>query len=135
MINNKFGIMLGEKLMTKDEMEQWVDESILQQMIKDTGVEVIPFLIEHYLKECELRLSKIQLATIEQNLPALEFESHTLGSTSLALGNRRLSELARKIEKHCLIGEADIAFSLIPELEKLAHDSIRALIQRKALGF
>lgn len=135
MINNKLELMVGEKLMTKDEIAQWVDESILQQMIKDTGAEVMPFLIDHYLEECEIRLSKIQRAATERNLPALEFESHTLGSTSLALGNRRLSNLARKIEKHCLEGMSDTAFSLIPELEMLAHNSICALIERKSLGF
>lgn len=112
-----------------------VDESIIQQMIQDTSAEVIPILIDHYVTESHTRINLIRQAARDRNAEILEFEAHTLGSTSLALGNRELSSLSRKIEKLCLEKEAEQAFSLVDELLQLADESIKAIINRKELGF
>ncbi|USD39947.1 response regulator [Vibrio sp. SCSIO 43135] len=112
-----------------------VDESILQQMIEDTSADVIPLLIDHYVEESKDRLSKIHESVAEQNGDQLEFESHTLGSSALALGNRQLSSLAREIEKLCLEGNVSEAFALEPQLQQLAQQSIDALLVRKDQGF
>ncbi|KLN64567.1 response regulator [Vibrio sp. VPAP30] len=112
-----------------------VDEQILQQMIEDTSAEVIPLLIDHYVEESEQRLAKIYQAMDDKDKETLEFEAHTLGSSSLALGNRTLSNLARKIEHMCLDGQQEQAFSLKQELELLAQQSLQALEERKQQGF
>lgn len=112
-----------------------VDEDVLQQMIKDTDAEIIPMLIDHYLEESQQRLERIKKAVGELDKETLEFEAHTLGSTALALGNRTLSNLARKIEHLCLDGQEEEAFSLHIELQSLAQRSLAALIKRKELGF
>lgn len=112
-----------------------VDESILKQTIEDTCVEVMPEIIDQYVKESETRLGKIREAADHTDGKTLEFESHTLGSTALALGNRKLSNLARQIEAHCLEQQEKQAFELVPELLSLAESSIQALLERKALGF
>lgn len=115
--------------------KELVDETILQQMIQDTSAEVLPLLIDHYIEESEQRIDSMNSAFIEKNAEILEFESHTLGSSSLALGNRALSNLARKIEHLCLNGQADVAFNYHQELMDLAQRSLEALGQRKTLGF
>ncbi|NOH24811.1 ATP-binding protein [Vibrio europaeus] len=112
-----------------------VDEQILQQMIEDTSAEVIPILIDHYVEESEQRLAKIYQAMDDKDKETLEFEAHTLGSSSLALGNRTLSNLARKIEHMCLDGQQEQAFSFKQELEYLAQQSLQALEERKQQGF
>ncbi|AIW14143.1 ATP-binding protein [Vibrio tubiashii] len=112
-----------------------VDEQILQQMIEDTSAEVIPLLIDHYVEESEQRLAKIYKAMDDKDKETLEFEAHTLGSSSLALGNRTLSNLARKIEHMCLDGQKEQAFSFKQELEHLAQQSLQALEERKQQGF
>ncbi|CAK4068045.1 response regulator [Vibrio sp. 16] len=112
-----------------------VDEAILQQMIEDTSADVIPLLIDHYLEESHQRLEKIYLAMDNKDKETLEFEAHTLGSSSLALGNRTLSNLARKIEHQCLDGQCQLAFELKEELQQVANDSLEALEQRKKKGF
>ncbi|WP_286298766.1 Hpt domain-containing protein [Vibrio apostichopi] len=112
-----------------------VDESILQQMIKDTSADVIPILIDHYVQESQTRIAAIKQASTANDSEALEFEVHTLGSTALALGNRPLSTLSRKLEKQCLEQNHELAFSQIDELLDLAVRSIDALIARKEAGF
>jgi len=112
-----------------------VDEQILQQMIVDTSADVIPLLIEHYLEESQQRLAKIYLAMESQDKETLEFEAHTLGSSALALGNRTLSNFARKIEHLCLDGKQEQAFSYKQKLEVVASESLKALEERKQQGF
>ncbi|MDA0147605.1 Hpt domain-containing protein [Vibrio sp. LaRot3] len=112
-----------------------VDEEIIQQMIADTSADVIPMLIDHYLEESQARLKVLDGAFQGKDASVIEFESHTLGSSSLALGNRVLSNLARKIEHLCAAGKADEALEYHQELLDVAHRSLAALEQRKSLGF
>ncbi|WP_373417269.1 Hpt domain-containing protein [Vibrio sp. D449a] len=120
---------------TNTNTEDLVDESVLQQMIVDTSADVIPILIDHYVAESRARIDAIKRAAESQDGEVLEFEVHTLGSTSLALGNKALSTLARDIERQCLEKQTDLAFDRVDELLSLADDSIEALIARKELGF
>lgn len=112
-----------------------VDELILQQMIKDTCVEIMPTLIEHYIEESRGRIEKIRQALNNQDKDVMEFEVHTLGSSALALGNRTLSLHARTIEKHCSEDNTNLAFELCQSLPELAEQSFLALNQRKEQGF
>jgi HPt (histidine-containing phosphotransfer) domain-containing protein len=112
-----------------------VDEDVLQQMVVDTSADVMPMLIDHYLEESKQRMERINSAVDMDDKAILEFEVHTLGSTALALGNRLLSNLARKIEHLCLDDKRQEAFELYPELKQLAERSFYALEQRKILGF
>ena len=112
-----------------------VDEEILQQMIQDTSADVLPLLIDHYIEESNQRLATINDAFINKDAKVLEFENHTLGSSSLALGNRVLSNLARTIEHLCYEGKSHLAFEYHQELMALATHSLEAINQRKALGF
>jgi two-component system, sensor histidine kinase len=112
-----------------------VDEAIIQQLITDTSADVLPMLIDHYTEECQLRLNNIHQAITNIDVKQLEFEAHTLGSSSLALGNRALSRLARKVEQLCRQDQAEQAFSLSDDINKLGNASIAALIERKSLGF
>lgn len=112
-----------------------VDESILEQMIRDTSADIIPILIDHYVEESQIRLAAVRQAAKNNNIQALEFEVHTVGSTALALGNRPLSVLARTLEKQCLEQKHDEVFLRVDELLELAERSIKALLKRKDQGF
>ncbi|WP_299137569.1 Hpt domain-containing protein [uncultured Vibrio sp.] len=112
-----------------------VDESVLEQMIRDTSADIIPILIDHYVAESQTRLVAIREATSNRDAQTLEFEVHTLGSTALSLGNRPLGELSRDLEQQCLEQQYDEAFLRIDELLELADRSIEALLERKEVGF
>ncbi|MGD8111734.1 ATP-binding protein [Vibrio sp. TRT 17S01] len=112
-----------------------VDETILVQMIEDTCAEVIPELIEHYIVESESRLAAINVAVDQHDKDKLEFEVHTLGSSALALGNRKLSEVAREMEALCLQGKEELAYQLKDKLLTVANASLKAIDARKQQGF
>ncbi|MBY7944850.1 response regulator [Vibrio fluvialis] len=114
---------------------QLLDESTLQQIIKDTNAELLPLLIDHYVEETRGHQENIRSATAQEALDELKFEVHKLISSSLALGNTALSNLARAIELECRNGEAEQAYTLARELDELINDSLQALLERKALGF
>ncbi|OLQ92197.1 hypothetical protein BIY21_12220 [Vibrio ponticus] len=115
--------------------QELVDETIIQQMIEDTDSEVMPMLIDHYIEETQHRAQILDQAFSRRDIEVIKFESHTLGSTSLALGNRELATLARKIEALCESQKTESAFALHNELLDLVHRSIQALNVRKELGF
>ncbi|ARP38231.1 Hpt domain-containing protein [Vibrio syngnathi] len=117
------------------EVSELVDESVLEQMIRDTSADIIPILIDHYVEESQTRLVAIKEVAIQNDAQTLEFEVHTLGSTALSLGNRPLGELARALEKQCLEQNHDAAFRQVDELLELAERSIKALLERKEAGF
>ncbi len=112
-----------------------VDESVLEQMIRDTSADIIPILIDHYVTESQARLLTIKEAVSNNDAQTLEFEVHTLGSTALSLGNRPLGKLARALEQQCLEAHHEQAFLQVGELIELAERSINALLERKEAGF
>lgn len=118
----------NSKLVNKDD-SAIVDEAILEQMIEDTSLEVLPILVEHYLEETHLRVGKVIQALESSDSESLEFEAHTLGSASLALGNRKLSDLARAIEKECREGDITTALALGQGLPELAQLSLASLVE------
>ena len=121
--------------LNSQQVSELVDESVLEQMIRDTSADIIPILIDHYVAESQTRLVAIREATSNRDAQTLEFEVHTLGSTALSLGNRPLGELARALEKQCLEQSHDAAFRQVDELLELAERSIKALLERKEAGF
>ena len=121
--------------LNSQQVSELVDESVLEQMIRDTSADIIPILIDHYVEESQTRLVAIKEAVTQKDAQTLEFEVHTLGSTALSLGNRPLGELARALEKQCLEQSHDAAFLQVDELVELAERSINALLDRKQAGF
>lgn len=113
----------------------YVDEDIITQLIKDTSAEVLPMLIEHYLVEAQEHILDIQNAAKNSDFAKLEHEAHTLGSSSLALGNHTLSSLCRKIEIACKKKDFNSAITHYNEINKLSVLSFKALNDRKRQGF
>ncbi|NNJ91123.1 MAG: PAS domain S-box protein, partial [Gammaproteobacteria bacterium] len=106
-----------------------VDDKVITQLIHDTSEEIVPELLEFYIIEANKLISNILEAKSNHDAQALEFHSHTLGSSSGAHAAMQLHELARKIEHYCRDGYADKAFELIDELQVLAEQSFKALAE------
>ncbi|MFC1233477.1 ATP-binding protein [Vibrio sp. F74] len=112
-----------------------INESTLRQMVKDTSAEVMPMLIDHYIDEAQINVRKMLIALEESDYAALKFEAHTLTSSSLALGNTSLAELAKKIESLCIDNELTKVKAITENLDSIAQDSLDALQRRKEQGF
>ena len=114
---------------------KYIDEEVIQQIIRDTDASVMPELIEFYIIESKMRVDTIRTAGEEKDLYALEFEAHTLGSSALTLGNIALSAISREIELHCIQQQFDEALEKSALLPDIAMQSFLALENRNAQGF
>ncbi|NOX91288.1 MAG: PAS domain S-box protein [Gammaproteobacteria bacterium] len=111
-------------------VDLFVDESVLQQLARDTAPETVPGLLTFYIEDARKRVEKIRHAVMKKDTRILEFESHTLGSSAAAHGNAKLYTLARKIEHFCLAGDYQQALSKAALLLPLAEESFRLLAKR-----
>ncbi|CAM3038901.1 Hpt domain-containing protein [Vibrio rarus] len=111
--------------------EQLIDENVIQQIISDTSIEVLPLLIDSYVQESQTRLAIIEQALQQQDYATLEFEAHTLAGTSLAMGVCALGQLAKSIEQACLCKAHSDAINSARLLKDLAFHSQQALQQLK----
>jgi len=118
-----------------DETLSIVDEKTLRQIVKDTSADTLPILIEHYIKEAHLHKEVILGAKNTNDYDKLQFESHTLSSSSMALGNTALSQLAKQVEQHCMDKEFDLALINAEELIALTDLSLDMLHKRSMQGF
>jgi len=114
---------------------RYVDEGVLLQLAKDTSPDVVPELIAFYIPDARRRVGLIESAIKDQDIEVLEFEAHTLGSSSAAHGNRSLHTLSRQIEHYCQDGNREQAFSLALRLPDIAFASFSQLEERSAQGF
>jgi signal transduction histidine kinase/CheY-like chemotaxis protein/HPt (histidine-containing phosphotransfer) domain-containing protein len=111
--------------------EQILDEQTLRQIIKDTGPDVLSMLIDHYVQETRTHQAILIQAKEKQQPDQIQFESHKMISSALALGNKALSELAQAIEIACINQDFKQAYTLVETLDELADRSLEALLAKK----
>ena len=112
---------------TEEKTDDYLDESVLEQLVRDTSPEIIPKLLTIYMDDAQNRLQIIQTALSENDIKSLEYESHTLGSSSAAHGNIRLHNLARKVEHLCQDGKEKEAIELAKTLPAVTATSLQQL--------
>ena len=122
-------------IQSDDDQLSYVDEAVLQQLVRDTSADIVPELLLGYIEDTHERLRQIKNAVSETDAGKLELEVHTLGSSAGAHGNTLLLERARHIEGLCREGAFERAIHLIPELLRLAEESLRQLAFRTEAGF
>jgi len=113
----------------------YVDESVLQQLARDTDPKIAPELLMFYIDDARKRVEQIKQAIIEGNIKTLEYESHTLGSSAAAHSNTKLHILARKVEHLCREGNHEQALVEAVSLPDIADKSFRMLTERADSGF
>ena len=118
-----------------DNQDEYVDEAVLQQLVRDTAPDITVTLLHGYIDDARRLVTQIEQALAEGDMEQLEFASHTLGSSAGAHGNIRLHKLARNIEHHCREADHEQALSLAGSLPTLAMESFGLLEQRAEKGF
>jgi len=114
---------------------EYVNEQVLQQLVRDTAPDIVPDLLAVYIEDAKKRIKLIQRAVKGEDIKTLEFEAHTLGSSAAAYGNEKLHRLAREIENLCLQCNHKQALKQAAGLSKVATESLRRLAQRTDKGF
>jgi PAS domain S-box-containing protein len=113
----------------------YVNEIVLQQLVRDTSADIVPKLLLGYIEDTQKRLQQIKGAVSHSDSGKLELEVHTLSSSAGAYGNTALLELALHIECLCRRGESENAMKQVPQLIALAEESLKQLAQRNEAGF
>jgi len=112
-----------------------IDEGVLLQLARDTSPEIVPELIEFYITDAKSRVEAIVIATQEEDFQTLEFQTHTLGSSSAAHGNHSLFTLSRQIEHCCQNDDQAQALTLARKLSAIAAVAFEQLEHRSVQGF
>ncbi len=115
--------------------DEYVSESVLQQLVRDTDADVVADLLTLYIADAQERMKLIDGSQANNNIKVLEFESHTLGSSAAAHGNIKLHKLARNIERLCQSNRNRQAFRLVADLVTVAEESFGLLEKRIEKGF
>lgn len=107
--------------------EEFLDESYLIKLGEDTDPEMVPELIEIFLKDASERIQRVQQAILDKDMSVIELETHTLGSSAASYGLMPFHKLARRTEAMCLEGEEVGTLELCNELIEVAGRSFKAL--------
>ncbi|MCP3670457.1 MAG: response regulator [Gammaproteobacteria bacterium] len=116
-----------DKPMVAIDEGELLDESVLQQLARDTAPEIVPELVELYISDARKRVEIIQIALREHDLKTIEFEAHSIGSSAAAHGNMRLHYLARRVERLCQDGDEKQAIADAQALIPIAAESFGVL--------
>ncbi len=116
-------------------VDDYVSETVLQQLVQDTHVDVVAELLTLYIADAQERLKLIINAESKSDIKVLEFESHTLGSSAAAHGNIKLHKSARTIEQLCQSQKNKQAFARVTDLAMIAEKSFKVLESRIDKGF
>ncbi len=109
-----------------------IDTKALAQLGEDTGVELLPMLIETFIDNAEERIAAIAVAVDKGDLAAVEHEAHALKSSAATFGATGLHRLTIDLE---LAGSNEDAKQIEDLAPALAHEGEAAIEQlRDYLG-
>jgi PAS domain S-box-containing protein len=107
--------------------DELISKSVLQQLVNNTSLEVLPELVELYCEEVEHRVTLIRTCLADNDIDTIQFETHSIGSSAASYGNIQLHNVARRIEQQCKDKLTDQALSGAANLPDLAERSVLAL--------
>lgn len=105
---------------TKDESEMLLlDPSELEKLAAETSPDVVPLVVEEYLKELPRRLEQALSAMRSRDLEGLKTITHAMAGASASTGATLLRQVTKSIEQNCLAGDLDLALARARELPDL----------------
>jgi signal transduction histidine kinase/CheY-like chemotaxis protein/HPt (histidine-containing phosphotransfer) domain-containing protein len=107
---------------------------VIEQLIKDTSVELLPKMLNIYLDEARDRVKVIQTSLQNKNMASLENEAHSLKSSSGTFGAYSLQQLSLQIELACKDGNFDQAVELaksVQDIFNLTETAIFKIIEQE----
>jgi HPt (histidine-containing phosphotransfer) domain-containing protein len=87
-------------------------------------------LINFYLQESAVHLQAIKAAVTKGNANALEYEAHTLKSSSAALGAKSIANLCQELELMGFTGAIEGALEKFLQLEA-EYETLKSALQIK----
>jgi PAS domain S-box-containing protein len=90
--------------------EPLLDQGELDLLAEQTSAEIVPVVVEEFLKEMHVRVTEHSHALRDRNRYGLQSVCHAIAGASSSVGARRLGSLAKSIEMKCIAGEDEEAF-------------------------
>jgi two-component system sensor histidine kinase/response regulator len=100
---------------------------VIDELINDIGMEVVPDMLRIYIEETRQREELIQAAVISMDYETLRSESHALKSSSGSVGLVTLQKQAMVIEAACRQENFDEAVAAATSLPKLVQSCLAEL--------
>lgn len=91
--------------------EPLLDQGELELLAEQTSAEIVPVVVEEFLKEMHVRVTEHSRAVQDRNRYGLQSVCHAIAGASSSVGARRLGSLAKSIEIKCIAGDDEEAFS------------------------
>lgn len=104
-----------------------VDERVLKQLEQDTSPELVPEMVEIFVRETRVRLGIVNQACHESDSTRLQQEAHVLKSSAGTYGALRLQALAKKVELLCKEGQVTEAINTAQNLLSTGWESLSKL--------
>ena len=92
-----------------EELSALLDVSELESLAAATSSEVVPVVVEEYLRELSGRLEQALAAMRSKNFDDLKKVTHAIAGASASTGAQRLREIAKGIELDCMAGNCERA--------------------------
>jgi PAS domain S-box-containing protein len=102
-----------------DKLAAVIDVAELEKLAAETSPDVVPIVVDEFLKELAARLEQALAAMSSRNFHDLKQVTHAIAGASASTGARRLREAAKEIEQDCIAGNCDQALrraSGLPDL-------------------
>lgn len=104
-----------------------VDRETLDQLGRDTSPELVPKLVQVFIRELEGRAGSIAEAMEAEDLGALGREAHALKSSAATYGALALAHWARALDAACKAGERRAALEAARRIGELTNPTAEAL--------
>ncbi|MDH3715913.1 MAG: Hpt domain-containing protein [Gammaproteobacteria bacterium] len=114
-----------------------IDETVLEQLARDTSVQAVPAMIGVFLEETQGRMAHIASAHSVGDLDAVKDEVHALKSTAGTFGALYLQRLARYLERACgdrRAEETERAIAAMPGVLEQTFGQLQAYCDRLDVG-
>jgi len=112
-----------------------LDPSELATLAEQTSREVIPVVVEEFLKELQTRSAELTAAAAERSTSGVQAVAHAISGSASSVGARRLAALAKSIELDCAAGRLDEALTRtlkLPGVVEATQAACRAATGRDA---
>ncbi len=117
----------------EDNGDVLVDELAIKTLGEDTDPSMIPTLVNSFLDDARSRVERINKAIETKDMDTLNFEAHTLGSSSATFGAMQLHKLARDVDAECGKGNNDRALEIGRAISDIAQKSFKAISDYKEM--
>jgi PAS domain S-box-containing protein len=107
--------------MSRQVDDELIDESAFMVLAEDTSAELVPHMVEIFVRESKSRMEHILQLSASSDIEAISDEAHSLKSTSITFGAKRMHGLSKSLEQSCKEKDIQQVERLIAQLRDVSR--------------